>query len=77
MPCQSEMDRPYVVLRKVYQALHGRGAFRPRTLSITTGQPQDALLDEKEPRDLLRGQRVLLLDDVISHRLKPCTAWAR
>jgi adenine phosphoribosyltransferase len=59
-----EMQRPYVVLRKVYKPYMGV-ALSAETLSITTGQPQMLFLDEKD-HDLLRGQRVLLLDDVIS-----------
>jgi adenine phosphoribosyltransferase len=59
-----EMERPYVVLRKVYKPYMGV-ALSAETLSITTGQPQMLFLDEKD-HDLLRGKRVLLLDDVIS-----------
>jgi adenine/guanine phosphoribosyltransferase-like PRPP-binding protein len=35
------------------------------TLSITTGQPQMLYLDEKD-HDLVKGMRIVLLDDVIS-----------
>jgi adenine phosphoribosyltransferase len=59
-----EMDKPYVVLRKVYKPYMGV-ALSAETLSITTGQPQMLFLDEKD-HDLLRGKRVVLLDDVIS-----------
>jgi adenine phosphoribosyltransferase len=34
-------------------------------LSITTGQPQTLILDEKD-RELLQGKKVVILDDVIS-----------
>ena len=59
-----EVGRPYVVLRKVYKLYMGV-ALSVETVSITTGQPQMLYLDEKD-HDLLRGKRVLLLDDVIS-----------
>jgi adenine phosphoribosyltransferase len=59
-----EMSKPYVVLRKVYKPYMGV-ALSAETLSITTGQPQMLFLDEKD-HDLLRGKRVVLLDDVIS-----------
>jgi adenine phosphoribosyltransferase len=59
-----EMNKPYVVLRKVYKPYMGV-ALSAETLSITTGQPQMLFLDEKD-HDLLRGKQVLLLDDVIS-----------
>ena len=60
----SETRKPYVVLRKVYKPYMGV-ALSAETLSITTGQPQMLYLDEKD-HALLRGKRVLLLDDVIS-----------
>jgi adenine phosphoribosyltransferase len=59
-----EVGRPYVVLRKVYKLYMGV-ALSVETVSITTGQPQMLYLDEKD-HDLLRGKRVLLMDDVIS-----------
>jgi adenine phosphoribosyltransferase len=59
-----EMGKPYVILRKVYKPYMGV-ALSAETLSITTGQPQMLYLDEKD-HDLLRGKRVVLLDDVIS-----------
>jgi adenine phosphoribosyltransferase len=40
-------------------------AVRAETLSITTGQPQVLILDEKD-KDTLEGKKVLLVDDVIS-----------
>jgi len=54
-----EMQKPYVVLRKTYKPYMG-DALRAETLSITTGQPQVLILDEKD-RALVHG-----LDDVIS-----------
>jgi adenine phosphoribosyltransferase len=59
-----EMDKPYVVLRKVYKPYMGV-ALSAETNSITTGEPQMLFLDEKD-HDLLRGKRVVLVDDVIS-----------
>jgi adenine phosphoribosyltransferase len=59
-----ELDKPYVILRKTYKPYMG-DALRAETLSITTGQPQLLVLDEKD-RDLLKGKQVVILDDVIS-----------
>ncbi len=59
-----EAKKPYVILRKTYQALHGR-CLKAETLSITTGQPQILILDEKD-RDLLKGKKAVIVDDVIS-----------
>jgi adenine phosphoribosyltransferase len=59
-----ETHKPYVVLRKIYKPYMGV-ALSAETLSITTGQPQMLYLDEKD-HDLLKGKRVILLDDVIS-----------
>jgi adenine phosphoribosyltransferase len=56
--------KPYVVLRKAYKPYMGE-TIQAETLSITTGTPQTLHLDEKD-RDLVRGQRVVLVDDVIS-----------
>jgi adenine phosphoribosyltransferase len=58
------MKKPYVVLRKTYKAYMG-DALTAETLSITTGQPQILVLDEKD-RDLMKGKKILLVDDVIS-----------
>ena len=60
----AELGKPYVVLRKTYKPYMG-DALRAETLSITTGQPQLLVLDEKD-RALLVGRKVILLDDVIS-----------
>lgn len=59
-----ETKKPYVVLRKTYKPYMG-DAIRAETLSITTGQPQTLILDEKD-REALEGKKVLLVDDVIS-----------
>ncbi|HEY5982694.1 MAG TPA: phosphoribosyltransferase family protein [Anaerolineales bacterium] len=60
----AEMKKPYVILRKTYKPYMG-DALRAETLSITTGQAQLLVLDEKD-RELLRGKSVVILDDVIS-----------
>jgi adenine phosphoribosyltransferase len=59
-----ELKKPYVVLRKTYKPYMG-DALQAETLSITTGQPQLLILDEKD-RQLVENKRVLILDDVIS-----------
>ena len=59
-----ETGKPYVVLRKAYKPYMGETVLA-ETLSITTGQPQTLYLDEKD-RELIKGQRVVLVDDVIS-----------
>lgn len=56
--------KPYVILRKSYKPYMGE-AIRAETLSITTGQPQTLILDEKD-RQLMQGKKVVILDDVIS-----------
>ena len=59
-----EAKKPYVILRKTFKPYMG-DALKAETLSITTGQPQVLILDEKD-RDLLKGKRAVILDDVIS-----------
>lgn len=59
-----ETKKPYVVLRKTYKPYMG-DALKAETLSITTGQPQVLILDEKD-LDLIQGKKVLIVDDVIS-----------
>jgi len=59
-----ETKKPYVVLRKLYKPYMG-DAIRAETLSITTGQPQLLILDEKD-LGLIQGKKVLVVDDVIS-----------
>ena len=56
--------KPYVILRKTYKPYMG-DALKAETLSITTGQPQVLILDEKD-RALIEGKNVVILDDVIS-----------
>ena len=56
--------KPYVILRKSYKPYMGK-ALEAETLSITTGQPQTLFLDEKD-REMMKGKRVVILDDVIS-----------
>ena len=57
-------NKPYVVLRKSYKPYMG-DALQAETLSITTGQPQTLYLDEKD-REMMKGKRVVVVDDVIS-----------
>jgi adenine phosphoribosyltransferase len=59
-----ETRKPYVVLRKSYKPYMGN-ALQAETLSITTGQPQTLILDEKD-RELIKGGKVVIVDDVIS-----------
>lgn len=59
-----ETKKPYVVLRKSYKPYMG-AALQAETLSITTGQPQTLILDEKDV-DLMKGKKVVIIDDVIS-----------
>jgi adenine phosphoribosyltransferase len=59
-----ETNKPYVVLRKTYKPYMG-AALRAETLSITTGEPQTLILDEKDI-ELMQGKNVVIVDDVIS-----------
>ena len=59
-----ETKKPYVVLRKTYKPYMG-DALRAETLSITTGQPQVLILDEKDI-ELMKDKKVVIVDDVIS-----------
>jgi adenine phosphoribosyltransferase len=59
-----ETRKPYVVLRKAYKPYMGE-ALKAETLSITTGQPQVLILDEKDV-EMMKGRKVVILDDVIS-----------
>jgi adenine phosphoribosyltransferase len=59
-----ETKKPYLVLRKTYKPYMG-DALKAETLSITTGQPQLLILDEKD-RQLIEGKKVVVVDDVIS-----------
>ena len=60
----AETKKPYIVFRKQYKPYMG-DALRAETLSITTGQPQVLILDEKDI-SLVQGKKVVILDDVIS-----------
>lgn len=59
-----ETKKPYVVLRKSYKPYMGE-VIKAETLSITTGQPQTLILDEKDI-ELMKGRKVIIVDDVIS-----------
>ena len=59
-----DTNKPYVILRKNYKPYMGK-ALQHETLSITTGQTQTLYLDE-EDLDLIRGKKVVIVDDVIS-----------
>lgn len=59
-----ETRKPYVVLRKTYKPYMG-AAIKAETLSITTGQPQTLILDEKDI-DSMKGRKVVTVDDVVS-----------
>lgn len=59
-----ETKKDYVVLRKAYKPYMG-AALKTETLSITTGEPQHLFLDEKD-LELMKGKRVVIVDDVIS-----------
>ena len=59
-----ETKKPYIVLRKSYKAYMG-AALIAETLSITTGEPQTLIMDEKD-QELAKGKRAVIVDDVIS-----------
>ena len=59
-----ETKKPYVVLRKTYKPYMG-DVLKAETLSITTGQPQILILDEKD-RQVIQNKKVVIVDDVIS-----------
>jgi adenine phosphoribosyltransferase len=59
-----ETKKPYIVLRKNYKAYMG-AALIAETLSITTGEPQTLIMDEKD-QALARNKKAVLVDDVIS-----------
>ena len=60
----AETKKPYAVLRKTYKSYMG-DALKVETLSITTGQTQVLILDEKD-RSLVQGKKTVIVDDVIS-----------
>ncbi len=55
---------PYVVVRKIMKP-YMVGSISTEVVSITTGKPQTLYLDGKDIH-LLRGKRVILVDDVVS-----------
>jgi adenine phosphoribosyltransferase len=55
---------PYVVVRKVRKP-YMADCLEAQVVSITTGTPQTLYLDGKD-RHLVQGQKVILVDDVIS-----------
>jgi adenine phosphoribosyltransferase len=59
-----EMKKPYIVLRKAYKPYMG-AALIAETLSITTGEPQTLIMDEKD-QGLVKGKRAVIVYDVIS-----------
>jgi len=59
-----ETKKPYIVLRKSYKPYMG-AALIAETLSITTGEPQTLIMDEKD-QELARGKKAVIVDDVIS-----------
>ena len=59
-----EMGKPYIILRKAYKPYMG-AALIAETLSITTGEPQTLIMDEKD-QELVHGRKAVIVDDVIS-----------
>src|SRR5512136_2027123 len=59
-----ESKKPYIILRKSYKPYMG-AALIAETLSITTGEPQTLIMDEKDQADA-KGKRAVIVDDVIS-----------
>jgi len=59
-----EMNKPYIVLRKTYKVYMG-DVIQAQTISITTGEPQILILNEKDIKRV-KGKRVAIVDDVIS-----------
>ena len=59
-----ETKKPYIILRKSYKPYMG-AALIAETLSITTGEPQTLIMDEKDQADV-KGKRAVIVDDVIS-----------
>jgi adenine phosphoribosyltransferase len=59
-----ETKKPYIVLRKTYKPYMGT-VLIAETLSITTGEPQTLIMDEKD-QELAHGKRAVIVDDVIS-----------
>lgn len=59
-----ESKKPYIILRKAYKAYMG-AALIAETLSITTGEPQTLIMDEKDQANV-KGKHAVIVDDVIS-----------
>ncbi len=59
-----ETKKPYIILRKSYKPYMG-AALIAETLSITTGEPQTLIMDEKD-QESAKGKRAVIVDDVIS-----------
>ena len=59
-----KLNLPYVVLRKIVKP-YMLGAVKSTVTTITTGKPQDLWLDGKD-KSLLKGKRVILIDDIVS-----------
>lgn len=59
-----ETRKPYIVLRKSYKPYMG-AALIAETLSITTGEPQTLIMDEKD-QEMVHNKKAVLVDDVIS-----------
>jgi adenine/guanine phosphoribosyltransferase-like PRPP-binding protein len=68
VPLSYEVSRrlkiPYVVLRKIVKP-YMVGAIKSQVVTITTGKPQDLWLDGKD-KNMLKGKKVVIIDDVIS-----------
>ena len=60
----ARLGKRYVVARKILKP-YMVGAIETEVVSITTGQPQPLYIDGKD-LPLLRGKRVVLVDDVVS-----------
>lgn len=58
------LQKPYIVARKTRKP-YMLGSLSVEVVSITSGAPQTLWLDGKDV-DLVRGKRILLVDDVIS-----------
>ena len=55
---------PYIVLRKICKP-YMIGSIKSQVVTITTGKPQELWLDGKDKK-ILKGKKVVLVDDVIS-----------
>jgi len=55
---------PFIVLRKIVKP-YMVGAIKSQVVTITTGRPQNLWLDGKD-KNILKGKRVIIVDDIIS-----------